>query len=253
MSPAGRARDLAPAPSDAMHAVAWLVPLAAWRDCWAGLEHPVGEGQRRRCAGLRDPELRRDRLIAHGLHRALLADALGLPAMEVPLFNAPGGQPRLACAGWHTSLSHTRGFAAMAVARGPVGVDIEARPRQPLRPLADLICDAAEFAGLPAEDPAAEQALWTLWVRKEAALKAAGLGLSRPMTSFTALPRLSLQHEDGSRLDLRIHQLEAGLHLRVALATTVGAKVDWHWHRPAGADPLPWDQRGTSFGRGAAT
>jgi hypothetical protein len=83
---------------------------------------------------------------------------------------APGGRAR--------SLSHSGGFAALAVgpAGSRLGVDLERvdRRRDPLR-LARFAFDAREVAQLEAlSGPAREERFYTLWTLKEAAIKALG-------------------------------------------------------------------------------
>ncbi|CAN7373515.1 4'-phosphopantetheinyl transferase superfamily protein [Terrabacter sp. LjRoot27] len=91
------------------------------------------------------------------------------------------GVPRLLDdPGIHLSLSRTRGLVALALSRsGPVGVDIEVVHAVQFRGYADVALHADErghgSSGLT--DAAA-------WVRKEAALKALGVGLRVDPTTF---------------------------------------------------------------------
>lgn len=89
---------------------------------------------------------------------------------------APVPPPGLPCA----SLSHTRALAAIALARVPVGVDVErARVGRDLEMVARAAFAPEERAWwerLPA--PAREAAFLRAWTLKEAVLKAAGLGLA---------------------------------------------------------------------------
>ncbi|WP_234332527.1 4'-phosphopantetheinyl transferase superfamily protein [Streptomyces sp. NRRL S-87] len=82
-------------------------------------------------------------------------------------------------AGLHFSLSHSGDTALVAVARVPVGVDVEELPDAAV--LADLLLalhplEAAELGALPEADRPA--AVARLWCRKEAYLKGTGTGLS---------------------------------------------------------------------------
>lgn len=76
----------------------------------------------------------------------------------------------------HCSLAHSHGWGVGAVARRPLGVDVERiRPRS--GSLLGHIADAAEIdlvAGGTARDP---ELLVTLWTLKEAVLKGIGTGL----------------------------------------------------------------------------
>lgn len=90
------------------------------------------------------------------------------------------------------SLSHSDGRALLAVARGRrVGADLECdRRTAELLPLARAICAPAELAALPAQEAPRARALLALWTRKEAYLKARGLGLLLPPQDvvFASLP-----------------------------------------------------------------
>ena len=122
--------------------------------------------------------------------RRLLAGYVQLPPKRLALEYGEHGKPRLARGedGDPTplffNLSHSGGLALFAVGgAGEVGVDIE-RIR-PLRYPADLALEhlsAAERERRPDWTAAAARPeFFRIWARKEAMLKAAGLGLSRPL------------------------------------------------------------------------
>ncbi len=140
--------------------------------------------QRRRRSGDREVLA-----LAYGLHRLLLGHALGMDAAAVPLWRDASGRPRVGDDGIHTSLSHADTWVALAVSSaGPLGVDIEPLTRVDMLPeIAGSICHPQEAAALKGLAPDRYgMALLALWVRKEAFLKAAGVGLSREMNSFLA-------------------------------------------------------------------
>lgn len=124
------------------------------------------------------------------LSRALLAHTLattpGLAGTALRFARAPSGRLLLAApAGWHISLSHADGLAAVLVARTPCGVDIE-RPRparvQGVAARYFAPSEQAWLADLPPE--AAQRDFFRLWTLKEAAAKARGEGIAHN------LPRL---------------------------------------------------------------
>ncbi len=133
---------------------------------------------------------RRYFVAAHGLVRQVLATYLGCPPQAVPIAVVVYGKPHLAPCGsnlWF-NLTHAGGLAVIAVAAdAPVGVDVE--PIRPLPELAELAscCLAASEQALLQSLPQAQhaRAFLTCWTRKEAVLKACGLGLTVDPASVT--------------------------------------------------------------------
>lgn len=118
--------------------------------------------------------------IAHAFWRVALGITLNIDPALVVLSRAPDGQPQLPGTGLATSLSHSGTMVAVAIARGAaVGVDIEGfPPRTNLHDIAGVLCSAAESEAMAALDGEARtRALLELWTRKEALLKAFGVGL----------------------------------------------------------------------------
>lgn len=164
------------------HAGDWKPWLA---DAIAVIDPAETERVRRR----RNPDDRETLALAYALHRLLLARVLEMEPQEVPLWRDALGCPQVGAGPLRTSLSHADQWLALAVSRaGPIGVDIEPLTRAGALPeIADSVCHPAEAAAL--ESLATDlrgQALLALWVRKEAVLKAAGVGLSREMNGFQA-------------------------------------------------------------------
>jgi 4'-phosphopantetheinyl transferase len=212
-----------------------LVELAPWK-CWlpaggALLDRQQAERVQRQRIGWQRDELQ----LCYALQRLALGHVLGLDPAALELSRTEQGQPLLAMSNWHTSLSHTDGYMALAVtAAGPVGIDIERAARADELPeIAELVCHPTEF-GFIASQPSSGQRLLELWVRKEALLKAAGVGLARAMTGFPAplgqvLP-LSVRPGDSTQLQL----LEAGSACVAALAAPPGSRADCLWLRGPG-------------------
>lgn len=159
--------------------------------------------------------------VAYALHRLLLAQVFGCPAHRVRMSRDARGRPCVPDDAVWTSLSHSGTLLAFAFSRASrVGVDIEPRVR------ADVACEvanallhpseAAELAPLGRDARAA--ALLALWVRKEAVLKAIGMGLEVEMRSFEAGP-LELVHVPGfEHIPLHVHDVDVRLDAMVAVA-----------------------------------
>ncbi|RYF66751.1 MAG: 4'-phosphopantetheinyl transferase superfamily protein, partial [Comamonadaceae bacterium] len=88
----------------------------------------------------------------------------------------------------HFNLSHSQGVGLIALsAEAEVGVDVElVRPMGDVTALADNYFDGAEQSALAAigPGPARDLAFFRCWTRKEACLKAAGIGLGLDTRSF---------------------------------------------------------------------
>jgi 4'-phosphopantetheinyl transferase len=118
--------------------------------------------------------------------------------------------------GVHLSITRAPGFVAVAVSLvGPVGLDIEARR--------DRLFDGFDDIALsPLETVTTVEDRLRTWARKEALLKACGLGLAvDPRTVVLDGPHVVSAPPQVSRRDL--HDLDLAGHVG-ALATTVGAR-----------------------------
>ena len=210
------------------------------RDWWTWVSDAhalLDADESRRVLGRRAPAHRDDLALAYALHRLLLGQALGCDAGQVPLGRDHAGCPRVRGGAWFTSLSHADGCVAVAISgAGPVGVDLEPSTRAAVMlEIETRTCHPAETAAMATLDRLARsEALLATWVRKEAFLKATGLGLQREMTSFTA--------DDGARLDLpdgnicQVSMLDVGPYWVAAVAAPCDIAIDALWLRPAVGD-----------------
>ena len=112
----------------------------------------------------------------------------------------------------------------MAVARAPVGVDVEREGGRCVCPLAGDLhpADTAWVTGLGGERER-HQAIVTCWVRAEAVLKCTGQGVGHGLAGFPVRPD---RPGDLSVNDCRVRQLAAppGYRAAVALAGGEGAR-----------------------------
>jgi 4'-phosphopantetheinyl transferase len=161
-----------------------------WR---VSLERPAGEVDRLAAALAPDEQARADRfrverarrefVAARAALRGILGGYLAADPARLTFRLGPQGKPSLVDAGpaLHFNLSHSHGLALVAVTCvGEVGVDVEqVRPLADMLPLAERYFAPAEvqiLLALPAE--LQREAFFNAWTRKEAFLKAVGVGLS---------------------------------------------------------------------------
>jgi len=138
----------------------------------------------------RNEQAQRNYIIAHAALRQILAGRLQTNPAEITFLNGPQGKPALAgtLAGrLEFNLTHSGNLALVAVTSGAeVGIDVETMRAMPdaLR-LAERFCSATESDALSAL-PIGEQAasFLNLWTRKEAFVKANGLGIVNALTRF---------------------------------------------------------------------
>ena len=223
--------------SDAL--LALFFDLAAWRPWLHEALSLLDEAEQARVRRKHRPNDRDELALAYALHRLVLGSVLGQDPTAVALDRDGSGRPYLPGDALHTSLSHADGFAAVAVSRlGAVGIDLELATRAAEMPaIADHVWHPDEAKALAAL-PEAEQAiaLLQLWVRKEALLKAAGIGLSREMHSFVAPAEqaLPLPLADGGDGPVRaiVRMLDVGPAWLAALASVDGNGPRVAWLHP---------------------
>ncbi|MGH3433087.1 MAG: 4'-phosphopantetheinyl transferase family protein, partial [Thermocrispum sp.] len=152
--------------------------------------------ERTRYAAYRRLEDQRRFLTGRLLARTIVGQRLGVPPESVDLdatcpdCGKPHGKPRVPGSDLELSITHAGDRVGLAVAVGvPVGLDVEATTRNSGDDLLRYALSDAELAtvaGLPEPERAA--AFFTYWARKEAVLKATGLGLKLPLRSITLTP-----------------------------------------------------------------
>lgn len=177
-------------------------PVQVWwarlDDARAGLLDLLDPVERRRYETTVDPAGRGRFLVGCALSRLVLGDLLGMPAADVPLrrvcprCGGPHGKVRLdtpAAAPPSHDFSVTHSGAVIGVAlceNGQVGLDVEDLAA------ADCVLDVDSAAPVALADceltalyrrPSAERksAFLRTWTRKEAVLKALGVGLGAPL------------------------------------------------------------------------
>jgi 4'-phosphopantetheinyl transferase len=166
--------------------VVWRVPLDPGGRA-AELRRTLAPDELARLERLSRSEVGPRWLVSRAALREILAAELKISPTEVRLKLGSHGRPGLDPAAHRTdldfNLSHSTGFALVAIARkARIGVDVERlrRGRDPLR-VAGRYFSAAEVAALRAYPPGDRPtAFLRYWTAKEALAKGLGLGLRLP-------------------------------------------------------------------------
>ena len=218
-------------PENQVRVWVWQLASHASHDVWTALLSPE---ERTRATRFVFDHHRNLFVSAHAGLRCVLGELLGLPPEQVALGADAMGKPRLV--GFDPlplffNLSHSHNYAAVAVSPCfEVGIDIEH-----IRPIgfevAEHFFSAGEVAALKAL-PASRrtEAMFNIWTRKEAYLKALGLGLSVPLDSFD----VSVEHP--ARLQRVAGLLEEPMHWQLAhfipakgfVGAVAARSQDWH-------------------------
>lgn len=172
---------------------------------WLAFDHEFADEQvLRSFAELLEPEeierarrarvahLPRQRIVTRALRRTVLsAYAPGVAPADWRFATAEHGKPELALPfahlGIHFNVAHTSRLVAMAVAREPIGVDVEhlGERRFPLD-VARRYFTASEYASLAALPQSEQlQRFLAVWSLKESWIKATGEGLGADLTAVS--------------------------------------------------------------------
>lgn len=166
----------------------WLLSLDAPQWPLGELERILDRAERERADRFHFAQHRRQFVTSHGQLRMVLASYLETAPGEVAIVQPEGGKPRLAMstAPFDFNLSHSDALALVGISCHPIGVDIEA-----LRIVSDrdeivrqnfASAEVAALAALPADRQC--DGFFACWTRKEAYVKALGLGLAEPLDRF---------------------------------------------------------------------
>ena len=217
-----------------------LVALAKtqpWRPWLSEASQLLDQDETERVRSRRDATDRETLTLAYALHRAMLGAVLGVHPREVALHRDERGCPRLAGDAAATSLSHADGAIAVAVAvvRARVGVDIAPSARlDVMQDIASRLCHPEELEAIEGLDEGDRaSALLELWVRKEAALKATGVGFAVEPDSFALSANHTVRIQGDSR-GCAVRLLAAGSRWKVAVAGPPAADVEYAWTGPRG-------------------
>lgn len=143
----------------------------------------LSSSERCRARTFRSSVDRKRFVVARGSLRQILGVYLGVPAKHVRITYGRFGKPSLdpASSEVRFNLAHSRNFGLVAIANGrDVGVDIEYVDRKfPFLKVARLAFSSVEYSRLSKLEPGlGSETFYRLWSRKEALLKAQGVGFA---------------------------------------------------------------------------
>jgi 4'-phosphopantetheinyl transferase len=184
----------------------WAARLDVTQECLASFWLTLSEHERQRADRFLLPRGRARFVAARGWLRSVLGQCLGIAPEVVEFGYGPAGKPslrgRFARQGLQFNLSHSGDLALFGLAHcGLVGVDVE--ELRPILDLSELIerhfspAEVAEIKHLTGAE--ALEALFRIWTRKEACLKATGEGIGDSLASIDVSGR---HGPPGSRLRL---------------------------------------------------
>ena len=196
----------------------WLSSLQQPVQSMRQLYLTLAPSERRRAQRYRFSQDRRSYIACRGILKSLLARYADLPADEIRFCYGAHGKPALQHDGTghsiHFSVSHSNQVALFGISRNrELGVDIEyRRPVAEMDAIAGEMLDQADFARyIRLSADAKCEFFFDCWARREALLKAAGIGFSspasrlgsitKPRSSFCSLPWAPLCPMRRPRLD----------------------------------------------------
>ncbi|MGM0402599.1 MAG: 4'-phosphopantetheinyl transferase family protein [Thermodesulfobacteriota bacterium] len=175
-------------------------------------------------------------IAARGILRQILGAYLGIGPQKIRFSTCSHGKPRLEnplhrC-GLRFNLSHSHGIAMYAVAENrDVGIDVEylGRPCRELQIARRFFAPEEAEAIASLSEKNRRKAFFVCWTRKEALLKAKGVGLSIPLDRFAVSVRpedppalLHTAWNEKDRLQWRLFTVDPGPDYVASLAVEKG-------------------------------
>ena len=171
----------------------WTVKVAEWLPALHDLANTLNLVERERAARFRFETDRSRFTLCRGLLRTLLGQYLEIDPNAVEFQYGSHDKPQLASSmpfALEFNLSHSDQAAIFAFATRRVGIDVErVRSQIDALGLAHQAFTPLEIEALSAAAEGQRESLFfTIWTRKEAYIKAVGLGLSAPVREMTVGP-----------------------------------------------------------------
>jgi surfactin synthase thioesterase subunit/phosphopantetheinyl transferase len=200
----------------------WRIPLEQPPDYLEALRQTLSTDEMERAGRFYFEKDQRHFVAGRGILRIVLGRYLGRAPERLAFSYNPQGKPALAgdvAGALSFNLAHSHGLALLAVARrGQIGVDVERiRPEFAGEQVAERFFSPAEVASLRSlPGDRRHEAFFACWTRKEAYLKATGMGLSLPLDCFdvTVIPGqaalLATRHDPAAAQRWSLRDLEPG-------------------------------------------
>ncbi|MFZ1663773.1 MAG: 4'-phosphopantetheinyl transferase superfamily protein [Flavobacteriales bacterium] len=213
--------DASPNPSEI---VAWYAPLENLQDRATRYAKLLDTEELQRADRFRFVHDRERFILGHGLLREILGRHLNADPTKLELQRGEFGKPFLRGNPVQFNLSDTKDGLLVALAQQPVGADIETLHRSTDHTsVAEHYFTPNEVAGMAAAKDSKRRFL-ELWTRKEAVLKACGVGLMDDLHSLEVgrvLNQLTISHPEFVRMaaaEYHVRTFEVGTHHLVSLA-----------------------------------
>lgn len=164
--------------------------LAACRGEGARMLRVLDEDERARAARFRFAEDRERFVLGHGLLRDVLSGSLPADPASIRFVRGPHGKPFIEGAPMHFNFSDTKDAVLVGTAQGlEIGVDLETLHRRVDHEAVAghffTPAEVDELDGMPGE--ARKRRFLELWTRKEAVLKASGVGIMDDLKEMRVL------------------------------------------------------------------
>ena len=157
------------------------------------LYHLLNNDEKAAAARYRNQPDRESYVVRHGVLRLLLGRQLNIPADALVFRFNQNNKPYLKAIGARScffNLSHSGGEFLIAIGKDELGIDIEkVDPAFEWQDIASTYFSAAEVDYI-ATAPKPTQAFFLLWTRKEALIKARGMGIDDNLPAVPALDGL---------------------------------------------------------------
>lgn len=166
----------------------WAVTLAQSAECIGRCAQALSPDEISRAERFHFERDRRRFIAGHGVLRAILGHYVGRQPAQIEFEYSPRGKPTLAESSgsdtFHFNLAHSDDLMLVAVTRGcEIGVDVERlRFMRDAEDVAERLFSARESTRLKALPEGQKRAaFFRLWTRKEACLKATGVGITESL------------------------------------------------------------------------